>query len=74
VADANAYRAVFIMYAHGDDRAFEARIGHAGHCEKKLAREEAGLFNHGRDNERRRRDGQGLRATYAEPICRFNAT
>ena len=74
VANANANRPVFVVNAYGDDGALEPRVRHSRHREEELAGEETGLFDHARDNERRKCDGQGLRAPYGEPICRFNAT
>jgi hypothetical protein len=74
VPNANADCPVFVVNAHRDDSAFEPRVRHSGHGEEQLAGKETGLFIHRRDNERRKCDGQGLRAPYGGPICRFNAT
>jgi hypothetical protein len=46
VADADPDRTVLVMHAHRDDRAFEPWVGHSGHCEKQLARQETRLLNH----------------------------
>jgi hypothetical protein len=46
VPDTNADRTVLVVDAHRDHGALEARIGHPGHGEKQLARQETRLFNH----------------------------
>ena len=40
VTDADADRAIVVMHCHRDDRAVEARVGHAGHCQEQLAGQE----------------------------------
>jgi hypothetical protein len=45
--DADADRAILVVNAEGDYGAFESRIGHSGHREKQLARQETRLINHG---------------------------
>ena len=47
VPDANADRAILVMDAQCDDRALKSRIGHSGHGQKQLARQETRFVNHG---------------------------
>jgi hypothetical protein len=72
VADADADCSILVVDADGDHGTFESRVGHSGHCEKQLARQETRLFNHVRDNGPLARDGQYLRRPYGGRICRFN--
>ena len=56
-----ADRAIFVVNAHRDHRALEARVGHSRHRQQQLAGQEGRLFRHMRDNEPRQRGGQALR-------------
>jgi hypothetical protein len=47
VPDPDADRAILVMHAQGDHRAFEARIGHPWHCQEQLTGQEVRLIDHG---------------------------
>ena len=59
LADADSNGSILIMHAQGDHGAFETRIGHSGHRQQQLARQETRLV-HYNGNEPRRRGGQAL--------------
>src|SRR5438270_12618537 len=71
VADSDSDRAILIVGAHCDRRAFEARIGHSRHCQQQLAGQEFRLLNHAPDNEPPRRSEQYLRVSYGRPKARL---
>jgi hypothetical protein len=61
VADADADRAILVVNAHRDDGALKSRIGHSGHGEKQLARQETRLINHSATMGRSRATGKAIR-------------
>jgi hypothetical protein len=60
LADADAHGPILVVNAHGDDCALEARVGHSGHGQKQLARQETRLV-HSIDFEPTKRPSQDLR-------------
>ena len=70
VTDADADGAIFVVDAHRDDGALEARVGHSRHRQQQLARQEGRSFRHHGDHGPRGPDGQALRASPGTPIWR----
>jgi hypothetical protein len=58
VTHANSDRAILVVNAQGDDGALESGIGHSGHSEKQLARQETRLVNHDTTMARSRATGK----------------
>ena len=46
VPDADSNGAIFVMNAHGDHGALEARVRHSGHRQKQLAGQEGRFISH----------------------------
>ena len=64
VSDADPDRAIFVVDAQGDDRTFEARIGHSRHRQEQFAGQETRLLDHANDNGTQPCDGQGFDAAF----------
>jgi hypothetical protein len=59
MADSDADGAILVVDANGDHGSLEARVGHSGHCQQQLARQETRLVHEFR-NEPQQRHGQAL--------------
>src|SRR5690348_1960504 len=68
VPDAHADRAILVVHAHRDHGTLESRIGHSGHREKQLAREETRLICHLATMARSRAAGKATSTPHAASL------